>query len=228
MRRGMQQRRNAQLTDNSYPISISCRYQARVGQKGMTETGAGECGLAASRDQDIAAQSLAAASMPVPWRSPTRWIIACGVLLIVMIAIGTAMMVAEFRDRALQSTARELSNTVLLVSRHFDQQFDGVQAVLNQAADALSGFGGSSEDRQRALASEETHLLLKSKTHGFGGVGTLNIYDGAGTHVNSSHVWPVARFDIADATISGCTRSRPATRRLASKSSRAASQVTGA
>lgn len=163
----------------------------------MSERDGTQSGVATGRD-GIALRVPVAKPMPAPWHSPTRWIIACGVLLIITIAIGTAIMVAQFRDRALQSSAGELSNTVLLVSRHFDQQFDDLQAELRQAADALSGFGGNGDDRRRALASEETYALLKSKTHGFGDVTSINVYDATGKHVNSSDAWPVPRFGIED------------------------------
>ena len=55
-------------------------------------------------------------------RSPIHWLILCGVLLIAAIVIGTAVMVGNFRERALSSSERELENTVLLLARHFDQQ----------------------------------------------------------------------------------------------------------
>ena len=36
-------------------------------------------------------------------------------------------MVGEFRERALSNRERELENTVLLLSRHFDQQFEDTE-----------------------------------------------------------------------------------------------------
>ena len=38
--------------------------------------------------------------------------------------LGTMVMVGEFRERALANSERELENTVLLLTRHFDQQFE--------------------------------------------------------------------------------------------------------
>ena len=62
---------------------------------------------------------------------PIRGLILCGGLLIIAIAIGTALITIHFRDRAIDSSKRELENTVLLVARHFDQQFDDLQGVQN-------------------------------------------------------------------------------------------------
>jgi len=57
-------------------------------------------------------------------RGPVLWLILCGVMLVAAIIIGTAAMIGEFRERALNNSERELENTVLLLTRHFDQQFE--------------------------------------------------------------------------------------------------------
>ena len=54
--------------------------------------------------------------------NPIRWLIVGGVILIAAITIGATIMAENFRERALNSSARELDNTVLLLARHFDQQ----------------------------------------------------------------------------------------------------------
>src|SRR5579862_186712 len=61
--------------------------------------------------------------------SPIRWLILGGVLLIMVIAVGTVAMVGNFRERALDNSKRELENTVLLLARHFDQQFEDLEFV---------------------------------------------------------------------------------------------------
>ena len=64
-------------------------------------------------------------------RNPIRWLVACGILLIAAIVIGTAVMVSNFRDHALESSKRELENTVLLLAHHFDQQLEDAAVPLN-------------------------------------------------------------------------------------------------
>jgi hypothetical protein len=58
-----------------------------------------------------------------------QWLILCGVALVVAIALGTAYLAQEFRERALVVTERDLNNTALLLSRHFDQQLSDLQHV---------------------------------------------------------------------------------------------------
>src|ERR1700741_1327555 len=62
---------------------------------------------------------------------PVVWLILSGILLIAGIMIGTAIMVGQFRERALGNAERELENTVLLLPRHFDQQFKDCDIIAN-------------------------------------------------------------------------------------------------
>src|SRR6187402_1631043 len=61
--------------------------------------------------------------------SPIRWLILGGVALIAAITIGTTIMAGNFRERALNSSKRELENTVLLLARHFDQQLQDFASI---------------------------------------------------------------------------------------------------
>jgi hypothetical protein len=82
-------------------------------------------------------------------RDPTRWLIVCGVLLIVAITIATAYIIGNFRQRALENSERELENTVLLLARHFDQQLNDFELVLKDVA-AEIGAGRRILGRHRA------------------------------------------------------------------------------
>src|ERR1700743_2530895 len=86
-------------------------------------------GLVGRRDSTAEAKDLFD-SEPTGRRDPVRWLVACGILLIVAIAVITVVMINNFRERALASTERELQNTVLLLARHFDQQLDDLQVPL--------------------------------------------------------------------------------------------------
>ena len=74
-------------------------------------------------------------------RNPIRWLVISGILLIVAIAIGTAVMIANFRDHALASSTRELENTTLLLARHFDQELDDVEVPLVDLAEQIRQAG---------------------------------------------------------------------------------------
>ena len=64
-------------------------------------------------------------------RGPVLWLILSGALLVAAIIVGTVVMVSEFRERALSNSERELENTVLLLTRHFDQLFEDTDIMAN-------------------------------------------------------------------------------------------------
>ena len=132
-------------------------------------------------------------------RDPVRWLIACGILLIATIAIGTAVMVGNFRERGLESSERELENTVLLLARHFDQQLGDLTVIQNDlAALARSATFASPELFKRHMSTHETHLMMKAKVSGSSDVSAVNVYDANGSLINSSEAWPAPAINIAD------------------------------
>src|SRR5947207_3413643 len=102
------------------------------------------------RDADDA--EFQAGSMRAIRRSrPIRWLIAGGVLLIAAIAIGTAIMIGSFRERALVNKERELENNVLLLARHFDQQLEDFQVIQN---DLIAYMGSAQIDYDQAYRKQ--------------------------------------------------------------------------
>ena len=73
--------------------------------------------------------------------NPTKWLILCGVLLIAAIAIATASIIDNFRERALKNSERELENAVLMLARHFDQQLGDFEAVQNELIAEIATAG---------------------------------------------------------------------------------------
>jgi diguanylate cyclase (GGDEF)-like protein len=132
-------------------------------------------------------------------RSPIHWLILCGLLLIAAIIVGTAMMVGNFRERALVSSERELANTVLLLARHFDQQLEDAAVVQNSLVEYVYTAGiATPEQYRRAMGSEDVHLMLKTKLSALSYVGAVNVFDADGRLINASGVWPVPEVSVAD------------------------------
>src|SRR5882672_6725560 len=77
---------------------------------------------------------------------PVRWLVLCGGLLVAAITLGTAVMVGEFRERALNNSERELENTVLLLTRHFDQQFEDSVFIANNLISQMEISGIASPE----------------------------------------------------------------------------------
>src|SRR5438874_1791609 len=58
-----------------------------------------------------------------------QWLILCAAAMVIAIMLGTGYFALQFRERALEVAERELNNTALLLSRHFDQQLGDLQHV---------------------------------------------------------------------------------------------------
>jgi len=128
-----------------------------------------------------------------------RRLILGGVVLIAAIAIGTTIMVGNFRERAIDNSKRELENTVLLLSRHFDQQLQDLGAVQQDLVAYMQSNGiDSSEHYKRRMSSADIHLMLKAKVGALSYVGGVNLFDSEGALINSSGVWPVPAINVAD------------------------------
>ena len=130
-------------------------------------------------------------------RDPIRWLIGCGILLIAAIAISTAIMVFNFRDRAIRNAERELESAALLLARHFDQELDDFGVVQSALAAKVKGLGSPDEFR-RQMSSYEMYLSLKAKLEGATDATGVNVYDANGILTNSSEMFPAPPISVAD------------------------------
>ncbi len=136
--------------------------------------------------------------LAVTIRGPVLWLTLCGGLLVAAIFVGTIMMAGEFRERALLNSERELENTVLLLTRHFDQQFEDSDTI---AADVIarlqiSGIASQEAFRQR-MATAEAHEVLRSKAGVLSYLGDISVYDSDGDMLNWSRPLPAAALNIS-------------------------------
>jgi hypothetical protein len=151
-------------------------------------------------------------NLSIPRRS-IRGHILGGTLLIAAIAIGTAMMVSNFRERALKSSERELDNIVLLLAHHFDQQFEEFEVVQREIIAHIRSIGiASTESFRRQMSSQEMREVLKDKSNGSPDVAGVNIFDSDGMLVNSS-TWPRPAVSVADRGYFKAAKLHPASRR---------------
>jgi diguanylate cyclase (GGDEF)-like protein len=130
---------------------------------------------------------------------PIHGLILCGVVMIVAIAIGTATMVGNFRERALNSSERGLENTVLLLARHFDQQLEDFEVVQKDIVEQMRLAGiVTGDDYRRMMSGHDTYLMLKAKISAMSYVGGINLFDADGKLINTSEAWPPPAINVAD------------------------------
>jgi diguanylate cyclase (GGDEF)-like protein/PAS domain S-box-containing protein len=143
-------------------------------------------------------------------RDPVPWLVLCGGFLVAAIVLGTVVMVGEFRERALSNSERELENTVLLLTRHFDQQFDDSDAIANNLISQMQISGmASPEIFKSQMSSPEAHLMLQSRVSVLSHVGDVQIFDSDGKLINSSGAWPLPAVSIAERAYFKTFKSNP-------------------
>ena len=128
-----------------------------------------------------------------------QWLILCGAALVIAIALGTGYLALQFRERALEVSERELTNSALLLSRHFDQQLADLQHVHDDVvAHMQAGRVDTAEGFERQMSTLSAHEMLRTKLAALPHVGGLNLFNVKGQLINSSEMWPVADASITD------------------------------
>ena len=99
----------------------------------------------------------------------------------------------QYRERALEVAERELNNSALLLSRHFDQQLQRSPARARRRRDRHAGGRGRHRRRLRAARCRRlsAHEMLRTKLAVLPHVGALNLWSAKGWLINSSEMWPV-------------------------------------
>src|SRR5581483_1715197 len=131
-------------------------------------------------------------------RGPVLWLTVSGMLLVAGIFGVTAMAVGEFRERTLANRARELENTVPLIARHFDQQFEDSDIV---AADLIGQMHlpeiTSPQMFRERMSGPEVNRILRSRIGAVSYLGDIAIYDSDGEIISWSRAEPLPKINIS-------------------------------
>ena len=82
-----------------------------------------------SQDGTAKRRSLGASGARRIRLSAIQWLILTAGALVLAITLGTGYFAMQYRERTLQVAERELNNSALLLSRHFDQQLSDLQHI---------------------------------------------------------------------------------------------------
>jgi diguanylate cyclase (GGDEF)-like protein len=152
--------------------------------------------------QDVIAESRPLFGRGVPWRSrmgAIQWLIVSAAAIVIAIALGTGYFALEYRERALEVAERELNNTALLLSRHFDQQLSDLQHVHDDVLASMRADGVDTADQfETKMSTLAAHEMLRAKLSVLPPVGALNLWSAKGFLINSSEIWPVPDSNIRE------------------------------
>jgi hypothetical protein len=145
-------------------------------------------------------------------RGPVLWLTLCGGLLVAAIFVDTIMMVGEFRERALVNGERELQNTVVLLTCHFDEQFEDSDAI---AGDVIARLGVSDIDSpvmfKYRVSSLDAHEILRSGGGALSHLGDISIFGADGEIIDWSRSAPVPALNISARSYFQAFKSDPQT-----------------
>jgi diguanylate cyclase (GGDEF)-like protein/PAS domain S-box-containing protein len=131
-------------------------------------------------------------------RGPVLWLTLSGALLVAGIFAVTAMAVGEFRERTLSNRERELENTVQLIARHFDQQFEDSDVV---AADLIGQMHlpeiASPQMFRERMSGPEASRMLRGKISAVTYLGDIAIYDADGELIAWSRAQPLPKINVS-------------------------------
>jgi hypothetical protein len=131
--------------------------------------------------------------------APLAWLIAGGVVLLAATAVATALTVDRFRQNAIENGREGLESAVLLLTRHFDRQFEDFSVLQKSIAAEFEDHDlRSPEIFQSEMATLAVHELLRAKARGWSDVAGANVFDARGVLINSYLRWPVADVSISD------------------------------
>jgi len=128
-----------------------------------------------------------------------QWLILCGAALVLAIALGTAYLAMQFRERAIEVSERELNNTALLLSRHFDQQLVDLQHVHDDILAYVRANGVDTPDAfEKQMSLLTAHEMLRGRLAALPYVGGVSLFNAKGWLINSSEMWPVPDVSIVE------------------------------
>ena len=131
--------------------------------------------------------------------SAIQWLILSAAMLVIAIMLGTGYFALQYRERALEVAERELSNSALLLSRHFDQQLSDLQHVHDDVVASMRVDGVDTADAfEKRMSTLSAHEMLRTKLAALPHVGAFNLWNANGWLINSSEMWPVPDASIAN------------------------------
>lgn len=114
-------------------------------------------------------------------RAPHTWMITGGLVLMLAITVGTGVAIEHFRQDAIKDGREDLQSKVLLLARHFDQQFADFSVLQKSIVAELEGYGIDSPEIFRSeMGTLAVHEVLRTKASGWADVAGANVFDSDG------------------------------------------------
>ena len=89
-----------------------------------------------------------------------QWLILGAAVLVIAITLGTGYFALQYRERALKVSERDLNNSALLLSRHFDQRLNDLQHVHDDVLASIRADGVDTADAfEKKMSTLSAHEM---------------------------------------------------------------------
>ncbi len=132
-----------------------------------------------------------------------RWhvtlLVACAVLLIAVDTVSTALLVFNFRERALADSKREISNTARALAENSERALQSIELVQASVIERIRSLDIKTREAfDRRLSAKDVHEMLADKISGLPQLEALTLVNADGVLLNYSRKWPIPLIDVAD------------------------------
>jgi diguanylate cyclase (GGDEF)-like protein/PAS domain S-box-containing protein len=151
------------------------------------------------------------AVMRSPWYSrPTRLIVICGIILVVIVLAATAGLLSNSRDRDLAEKERALDGLTLVLAEQIDRSFQSIELIQAAVVERMRTLGiATAEDYAQRMSDYETYSRLKVAINGLPYINAIVLTDVRGKLINFSRAWPIPSVTIPDQDPSKAFESDP-------------------
>jgi diguanylate cyclase (GGDEF)-like protein/PAS domain S-box-containing protein len=133
--------------------------------------------------------------------------IASGLIALAVLAIG--LTVWGFRSDAIDEATNDVNNIAIILAEQTARSVLAIDQTLSELQHVAALAGGSADERQRTLATPQTHALLKERVAQLPQAAVITLADDQGHLIASSRGWPTEQLDISDRDFFRSVRQHP-------------------
>ena len=137
-------------------------------------------------------------SLTEPRKAP-RYLMAGGVLLILLLAGAVALTIWRLRNDALEDARRDTANLALVLGEQTSRAVQAVDLMLRDLQDTIAQYRATdAADLKTKLGTQGVHHLLRDRLARIPQADALTIVGADGKVVNFSRRWPTPDLDLSD------------------------------
>ena len=126
-------------------------------------------------------------------------LVACGLVIGLVLAFGTALVIVQARHDDITNVERELKNLSLVLAEETDRAFQSMELVQLGLMEHLREQGIDAPEKfDLELSSQSVHQDLQRRITGLPQISALSLVSRGGQVISHSRDWPLPNIDVSD------------------------------